>query len=296
VGAVRPYQGGLLDLGDRRVWLIARDAGDRDPVPPSQILSGDADAAARRLARGGWVAVSEQIADALDVHAGGTVALPTPSGRRTYRVAATTTNLGWGPGAIVIGGRDYRRAWRTRDVTALEVDVRPGADVEATRAAVARAVAPVAALRVQTAGERTDHAVAVAQDGLARLSQISVLLLVAAVLAVAAAMGGAIWQRRAALAQLRMQGYRSIKLWRALLFETGLVLVAGTVTGALTGIYGNFLLGRWLELTTGYPAPFGISAWQTALTCVLVATAALAITAIPGHLATRAPVRLGLQD
>src|SRR5262249_10295604 len=159
-------------------------------------------------------------------------------------------------GAIVMNSSDYRRSWASSAPSALEVDVEPGAGLVATKRAIERALGPGVALQVQTTREREEHANALARAGLARLSQISSLLLIAAGLAMAAAMSPAIWQRRPVLAQLQIQGCRSLQLWRALLLETGLVVLAGCVTGAVAGFYGHFLLDRWLHLTTGYPAPF----------------------------------------
>jgi putative ABC transport system permease protein len=149
---------------------------------------------------------------------------------------------------------------------------------------------------VQTTAQRSAHADEIAREGLARLSQISTLLLVAAALAMAAAMAAGIWQRRVALAQLRIMGWRPQKLWRALLLETGIVLAVGCIGGALAGIYGHFLGDRWLTLTTGYPAPFSLTGGQAVVVCALVASAALAVTAIPGFLVARTPARFGLNS
>src|SRR5690606_38195027 len=104
-----------------------------------------------------------------------------------------------------------------------------------------------------------------AGDGLRRLEQVSVLLLVAAAVALAAAIGAALWQRRAAF----------VDYWTALLIESGIVLGTGCVVGVVVGAYGHFLLGRWLRLTTGFPAPFEPSLLAALATVALVAIAAL---------------------
>ena len=68
--------------------------------------------------------------------------LPTPTGPRAYRIAATTTNLGWSAGAIIINDSDYNRAWATADPSALEVSARPGADIPALQAAIVAVLGP----------------------------------------------------------------------------------------------------------------------------------------------------------
>lgn len=169
VARVRAYYGGLLDVGDRRAWVIGRPPGDRTPFPPSQLVDGDLATASAALRDGsGAVAVSEAIARERGAHVGGPIALPTPTGVRRFTLVATLTNLGWGPGAIVLAARDYRAAWATRDPTALEVDVRPSADPAAVRAQVAQALSPQWALTVQTTAQRIAQYERLTRQGLDR--------------------------------------------------------------------------------------------------------------------------------
>lgn len=294
VASVRRYQGGFLDFDGRRVWTIARSPADPTPIPPSQLVRGQLGSASERLRDGGWVVLSDQIARARHLELGDSVAIPTPTGTLRLRLAATTTNLGWSPGAMLLGATDYRRAWASAAPTALELDLVPGADV----AAVQRDIARIAGdgLLVQTAAERAAGIDASARQGLARLGQISALLLIAAVLAMAAAMGAAIWQRRASLAALRIQSFSPRQLWRVLLLETSVVLGAGCLTGALVGIYGQVVMDRYLRTVTGFPVASTLVGWSTPEIVALVVLAALAVVAVPGWFAARVPPQLGLQD
>ncbi|HEX5146726.1 MAG TPA: ABC transporter permease, partial [Conexibacter sp.] len=296
VAGVQPYYGGLLDVGDRRTWVIGRPPGDQPQIPPSQVVAGNAARASAQLRAGGAVAVSEGIARQLGAHVGGPIALPTPTGVHRFRLAATLTNLGWGPGAIVVGARSYRAAWGAPDPTALEVHLRPGANPARARAQLQRALTPGWALTVQTTAQRLDQYERLARQGLDRLSVISKLLLAAAALALAAATGASTWQRRRALAAHRLHGFAPGQLRRALLLEASIVLGTGCFVGALAGVYGHLLLGRWLRLTTGFPAPFSIAGWQTLETFALVATVSVALVLVPSYLATRVPARVALQD
>jgi putative ABC transport system permease protein len=291
-----PYYGGMLDIDGRRVWIIGRPTVDRSMIPPSQLERGDLATANRRLRRGGWIAVSDAIAAERHLALGEPIELPTPAGNRTFRLAATLTNLGWGPGAAIMSAADYRDAWLAPDPSALEVRLVRGHDVAEVRRMVQQAIDPrELALRVQTTEERDAQFRTLARQGLERLSQISTLLLIAAVLAMAAAMGAGIWQRRITFAQFRIMGWAPVKLWWTLLVETTLVLGTGCFTGAVAGSYGHLLGNRWLHLSTGYPAPFVLSTWQTVATCSLVALAAVVVTAVPGYFVSRAPIRLGLK-
>ncbi|MBS1868901.1 MAG: ABC transporter permease [Actinobacteria bacterium] len=296
VASARPYYGSMLDVGERRVWIIGRPPQDRDVVPPTQLDQGNLATASELIRRGGWVAVSRVLADALGTGVDGRISLPTPSGVRTYRIAATLTNLGWGPGAVVLNANDYRRAWLTDDPSAIEVTLRPGTAPAAARRAVQATLGSRTALRVQTYAQRDRQFEVLARQGLARLSQISALLLIAAALAMAAAMGAAIWQRRVPLARMRIDGFEPARLWMTLMVEAAVVLAVGCVIGATVGTYGHLLGGRWLTSSTGYPVPFAIGWLSAATTCVLVGAGALAVTTIPGAFAANASPRLGLQE
>jgi putative ABC transport system permease protein len=289
VRSVRSYYGGLLDIGERRVWLIARAANDRRMVPAGQLETGSAPQADAALRRGGAVALSAQLAAAAKVRVGDMLAIPTPMGDHRYRVVATLTNLGWGPGALIVNATDYRRDWRTNDPTAFQVELRSGVSPAAAKRAVQDAIPREVALHVQTATDRVNQYDTLAGEGLHRLTQISLLLLISAAVALAAATIAAIWQRRASFLDYRLQGYLPRQLWAALLIESGLILTAGCAVGALAGLYGHLMLGRWLRLTTGFPAPFAPSLSAALITFALVVGAALVAIAPWSYRAVKVP-------
>ena len=54
VRSVRAYQGGLLDVGKRRLWIRARPPGDPAMLQASQLLKGNLQQATERLRQSGW--------------------------------------------------------------------------------------------------------------------------------------------------------------------------------------------------------------------------------------------------
>lgn len=296
VAQARPYFGSLLDVDDRRVWVIARGAHDAAPIPPSQLVAGDLTAATDRLRTGEWVAVSNVLAAQQDAGVGDRFVLPTPAGPRSYRVAAITTNLGWGPGAVIMAADRYRRDWLDPNPSAIEVRVRTGANPVAARRAIQSALGPDSALRAQTTPERNAQFQALARDGLDRLSQIALMLVIAAALSLAAGTTAAIWQRRTSLAVLRVSGHLPGELWRILLLEAGLMLGTGCLAGLLAGAVGHRLLARWLSVTTGYPAPFALRPVQVLLVAGAVLVAALALVAIASVRAAHVDQRVAFRE
>lgn len=294
VRTVRDYQGGLLDVQSRRLWVIARPPNDRTMIPASQLIAGDPAAAERQLRTGRGVAISEALADERDLQVGDRLQLPTPAGTAPLRVAAITTNLGWPPGAIVLSTSLYGRWWQTDAPSALQIDLHPGSDPAAAAAAVRR-VLDTPALRVQTAQQRAQQYAGLSRQGLRSLQQIATLLLIAAGLAVALALAAALGQRRRRLALLKIDGWSDLQLWRSILLESTITLLLGAAVGALTGIYGHLLASRWLQSTTGFPAPFSAAPTQLLVTIAALATIALVTLALPGYLAARVPPAASFQ-
>lgn len=286
VRSVHVYRGGFLDLGDRRAWVIAPPRSSPELISSGQLTAGHAAEVNARLRANGWAVVSEGIAHPRHLHIGESFRLPSPYPME-FRLAGLSTNGGWPPGVIVISAEDYARAWGSDAASALNITVVPGASLARARAQVAEALGPGSGLAVQTAGERQSQWKTVSRQGLARLTQISTLVLLAAILAMAGVMASMIWQRRDRIAYIKRQGFTRGLLWRALLFESTVLLVAGCSIGATFGLYGQLLISHALATVTGFPIAIDISAFVAVSSFAIVATAALAIVAVPGYLAVR---------
>ncbi|HXE45741.1 MAG TPA: ABC transporter permease [Conexibacter sp.] len=295
VRSVRVYRGSFLDMGDRRVWVIAPPRASRQPFPPSQLVDGDLHTADARLRGGGWAVVSQAVAQQRGLRVGRpfTLAAPVPI---HLRLAAITTNFGWSPGTLVINADDYRSAWGSDDASAVQVDLAAGVTATQGRRLVRAALAPLPGLTVQTADARERSDRETTRAGLSRLTQIATLMLIAAALAMAAAMGGMVWQRRRRLADLKLAGIDHRQLWRALLFESVLLLGVGCVVGSLYGIYGEQLLDRALNAATGFPVDGSIGVAVALLSLVVVVTVACAVAMVPGYFAARIPVDAAFRD
>jgi putative ABC transport system permease protein len=119
-------------------------------------------------------------------------------------------------------------------------------------------------------------------------------VLIAAVLAMAAAMAAMVWQRRSRLAGMKVDGFDQRELWRALLYESAVLLGTGCSIGAVFGVYGQAVLTHALAGITGFPVVLAVSGVIAILVFAGVTTVAVAIAALPGYVATR--VKPALQD
>ncbi len=286
IKSVRAYRGSYLDIGARRTWVLAPPASTAVPISSTQLVEGSLAAATRRFREGGWVVVSQAIAAERHLRVGSRFALPTPV-PISLRVAAIGTNLGWPPGALILNAADYARAWGSSAPSAYLLDVQPNATVAQVEAEATAALRPSSGLVAQSTQQRIDHGRKTSQAGLAQLHQISDMVLLAAVLAMAAAMSTLIWQRRPRLAQQQVEGFYRTTLWVALLIETSLLLGTGCLVGALFGIYGQLLLSHALATVTGFPIVASTGALVALLSFTAVTGAAVLVVALPGYAATR---------
>jgi putative ABC transport system permease protein len=293
VVSVRPYRGGFLDVGTRRMLVIAEPRDSPLLLAPGQVIRGD-QTRARRLLRGrGWVALSGSATDALGLRIGQSFTLPTPR-PSTFRLAAVTTNFGWPPGALIMNADNFASSWGSSDVSAYQVDVDPRVSVETVQRQIQAQLGPRSALSVQTGQQREQSYRATLRQGLLRLSDITALVLIAAVLAMTAAMGAMIWQRRARLAGMKVDGFGQGELWRALLCESAVLLGTGCLIGAVFGLFGQVVLGRALAGITGFPVSVAVSGTIAILIVAVVTLVAVVMLALPGYLATQ--VRPAVQD
>jgi putative ABC transport system permease protein len=295
VASVGVYQGAYLDDGSRLLWIRARPPNSPAILPSSQLVEGNLSRAETLLSRGGWTAISSAFADEHHLRVGGSFTLPTPTGPARFGVAATTTNLGWPPGAVTISTADFRRWWGTTDPTALAIDLKQGVSLNAGKRAVVAAVGQ-SGLQVLTVHERLRYLDQVASQGLQRLGEISTLLLLTAALALAATFSTAIYQRRARLATLKADGFDRHQLWRGLLVEGGVILAIGCADGIVLGLYGHALADRYLRLGTGFPVPFSAEVSQAIITLLVVVGITLVVIALPGYSAASITTETRLQE
>jgi putative ABC transport system permease protein len=290
VKTVSEYRGSFITWGDRRLWVLGPPSNSTQVIPASQIVSGDLRLADARLREGGWAVLSRELAAEHGLHVGQPFVLPSPT-PTVFRVAALSTNLGWPPGAVIVNAGDYARAWGSSEPSAYEIDTRPGFPAATVRRAVQSTLGSSTGLVAETSGERQQRHFNLAKQGLLRLTEIRFLVLIAAMLAIAGALGSLIWQRRGYVAFVRALGFRRPVLWRWLLWEGAILLGIGCLTGATFGVYGQLLMSHALASVTGFPISFDVEALVALSTFAVVSAAAALVVSIAGYLMVRVPPR-----
>jgi putative ABC transport system permease protein len=280
------YRGSFLNWGKRRLWILAPPGSAEHPVPPSQLVSGRPTVVEERVRSGNWAVLSQALAGEHHLHVGETFTLPSPR-PMTMRVAGLSTNLGWAPGAMILSAGTYARAWASGNPSAYEIRTKVGTSPGALRDLIRHVLRLEPGLAIETATEREQRHYTLAAQGLSRLTQIRLLVLIAAILAVVGAMGAMIWQRRDLIAFIKCHGYEEGVLWRWLLCEAAVLLAVGCSIGALFGLYAQVLGSHFLSIATGFPVIYDLEGVAAISSFGLVTVIALAVVALPGYLVVR---------
>jgi putative ABC transport system permease protein len=239
--------------------------------------------------------MSKSIAAERHLHVGQAMVLPSPT-PTVVRLAGLITNLGWPSGAIILNANDYAKAWGSTAVSAYQLTLTAGAATASVLREIRTTLGPRSALIAETATHRERRHDVQASQGLSRLTSIRTLVLVASVLAMAAAMGSMIVQRRARLTALKLHGYTDLAVWRTLLFESVLLLGSGCLIGGVFGLGGQVVGSRAILAVTGFPVIFSLALAFAILCVLLISAVAVLIVAAPGYVVARMRPVAGLSE
>jgi putative ABC transport system permease protein len=172
----------------------------------------------------------------------------------------------------------------------------PGAPLPRVLAGLRSALGAGTGLAVQSAAQHAERQRMLSRQGLARLTQIAILIVVGAVLAMAAAMGTMVWQRRPRLAKLKLEGFPRAELWLTVVLESFVSLGVGCAVGGLFGLLGQQLLDRALARVINFPVVYSIAWLATVASAGVVLSAAVAAVSLPGYLAAGVSPAVALED
>lgn len=286
---LRPYRLTFVDFHEKRLLVIGYAPGVVRRLHGEEFVRGDRRAVSLGLPRYGDVAISDALARSEGLRLGQRFSMPTPTGIRQVRYAATITNYGWQPGAITMGWRTFTRAWGNDEASVLGVQVEPGARVAAVRTRLRDSLGLGSPFRVETVPEgkaRGDHGV---QEGMARIKQARVAILIGTVLAITSALLAAVAQRRRRLASLRAIGMSPTQTFISILAETSFVLLIGAAVGIALGFAGQVLVVMTFT-SAGYPVEFAPNAGPFVQAIGAIALIAFVATAASVRIALRRPI------
>jgi len=191
----------------------------------------------------GAVIVSEPFANRLRLSPrGGTVALYTDEGPRTFDVAGIYYDYATSEGTVIIGMDAYRRFWSDDAVTGLAVHLAPGTDADRVARDLEDKLAPVQRVLVRPNQALREAVLAVFDRTFAITGALQMLATIVAFIGVLSALLSLELDKQRQLGILRAVGFTVRELWRLVLLETGLMGVVAGLLAMPTGYALSLIL------------------------------------------------------
>jgi putative ABC transport system permease protein len=284
-----------LTVGGRRADLFALDVAAWDRRVGFPFLRGDRRTAARELALGRGVAVSENFANTFGLDVGDDLTFPTPKGEVSLPVLGVFLDYSTAFGAVVIDRRVHQQYWQDDLTDLFHVYLKPDADVQKVRTELEAAVAERYNVFVLTTATVRDKIQGLLDD-LFLLTRLQDLIAAAvALLGLINTLIIAVIERRRDLAVLRAIGASRWQVGASVVLEALALAAVGCALGIAIGLgLGWVNVDVVATLHTGWRFDFHVN-WAMVLELVvLVLLAAAAAAWIPARRAARAEIARGL--
>jgi putative ABC transport system permease protein len=248
------------------------------------VVEGDAEATSEAFARGDAVFVSDNLAYRHNLHAGDSLSLSTPTGERSFQIAAVVVDYTLDIGTILIERETYKRFWKDELVNGFLVWLAPGADLAGVRTAITRVLRPRFALTILTGREFKGQLAGVLDRALIMTYAIQIVAIAIAVIGVVNFFLAEVLDRRREIGLLRSVALSRRQLrW---MFSTEAALL-GTVGGLMAVLYAwpvsRLLVTRSTRLVSGWALIFDFPIGLALATVVIAAITSVAASYYPAH-------------
>lgn len=230
-----PFRGRITTLGAADFSTIA----ERNKL--RFIGVADTQALARTLPGTDGVLISDPFATKFHIGRGDSFALDTPSGPRTFTVAAIYNDYSSDAGIILMDSRTFAGLYHDDSVNSIAIYAKPDTDLAALRSAVVRSVLP---LRVdaQTTRELRKLVVTIFNRTFAITYALYVISITIAVLGVVSTLFALVLERRREIGLMRYLGLRTRDVRNMVYYEAAFIGLLGGVLGVAVGVLLSLLL------------------------------------------------------
>jgi len=292
VDFVYPLRFTFVALGRRQMLVNAipvAAALERGAATELDAITDDPTAFIEGLKKGD-IAISSLTAQTRGLSVGDSLVLPTPTGHKSFRIAAIYDDL-ISLESIYMEYSTYVKHWKDRAADEFGVLVEPGASptsVEKRLAAVVdRSTLPAEVYTREELGARIIRTV---ESTFSLANGVQLAALVVAIFTIANTMFTAILERRWEMGLQRAVGMSGKQLRGTVLLEAASIGVVGGIGGAVLGTASGFVMTKAMEAQFAWRVPFE-TPWVLIVASVgLGVVVAAAAGAVPSRLAGRAPI------
>ena len=286
---VYPLRFTFIELGQRQALLYAVPVGPAVEEGASTELTAITDtpeAFTEGLERG-EIVISTLAAEVRGLGAGDSLALPTPEGRRTFRIAGTYEDL-TSFDSLYIGYTTYTKYWNDHSADEFGVLVDEGAEIADVKRDLEQVVTDSGvSARVYTKEELGGRIVRTVEGTFSLANGIQLAALIVAIITIANTMFTAILERRWEMGLQRAVGMSGKQLGGTVLIEAGAIGAIGGVGGAILGTGSGFIMTKAMEAQFAWRVPFETPWALIVMSVGLGVLVAAAAGVIPSRMAVR---------
>ncbi len=222
--------------------------------------------------------------------------LPGPQGPVEFLIAGVFYDYSTDGGKVVLDRSLYLRLWGDRSATVFPIYLEPGADEEKIRALVSDRLQGGPPAMILTNGDLKREVLRIFDQTFAITYALEIIAVTVALLGIANTLLSGILERQRELAVLRAIGGTPGQVGRLILWESGLLGLAGTILGLGAGLALSVLLIEVINKQSfGWTILFHPSPWVWLEAAGLALLTTLLAGYGPARRAARLPVTEGLQ-
>jgi putative ABC transport system permease protein len=296
VAAVDSYRDVRMEFQDVPVVVVARDLLLHATYSRYLFTEGDSKTVLARTVRDKQVIVSETFARQFKLGRGDRMMLPSPRGPVDFRIAGVFYDYSTDGGKIVLDRSLYARLWGDRSATVFPLYLEAGADPETVRRAVLVRLKGGPPVTILTNSALKREVLRIFDQTFAITYALEVIAVTVALLGIANTLLSGILERQRELAVLRAIGGTPAQVGRLILWESGLLGIAGTILGMAAGLALSVVLIEVINKQSfGWTIVFHPAPWVWLEAAGLALLTTLLAGYGPARRAARLPVAEGLQ-
>jgi len=241
------------------------------------VVEGNAKEVLRRMGAGEGVVVSESFQSKFGKGRGDVIELPTPSGRRPFKILGVYVDYSSDSGSILIDRSLYKKVWRDELVDAFDLWLRPDADEEAVIQKIKEDYGEKYQLFISTHRELREAVVDIMEQSFIVNYAVEIVAVVVAIFSVINTLLASVLDRTREIGVIRAIGAKRNQIWKMVVVEAVWIGVLGGILGLFAGtimsyhhvVYNTKVLTGW---TFQYYYPYGVallSLLASVLLCLL---------------------------
>jgi putative ABC transport system permease protein len=251
-------------------------------------IEGQRDAVFAEVTRQDSVIVSENFRHRFGAGRGDTIALPTPNGPRSFRIAGVSLDYSSDQGTVVMHRGIFRNYWSDRLVESVGVFLKPGASPETVAAEIRRRFGASHRLFLFSNQAFKAGIYQLIDQSFVITYALEVIAIAVGIMGIATALYTSVLERQREISVLRALGAFRHQIRKIIMLESGLLGCLGMSVGTLCGGCLSLILIYVINRQSfGWTLRWAFPTWTIAVNLALIFLATLAAGVWPARQAAK---------